>query len=132
LTVVQTRDQATRGQHNQEGPRDRVVNNLVVKTPRSVPIGVQMADHNEDELNGYSRKGLPDLLGAALRGSNQAAFEVARSTADLVLPALSEHTMGQLPQMLATVVEARLMGLNPYAAPAAEVHRRNLREALKG
>jgi glucose-6-phosphate isomerase len=33
--------------------------------------------------------------------------------------------------MLATVVEARLMGVNPYAQPGAEVARRNLFAALK-
>src|SRR5205807_5304359 len=115
LTVVQTRDLHARGQHHQEGPRDRVINNLVVKNPRAVPITVQMAERNEDELNALNRKGLPDLLGAALRATNQAYAEAARPTADLVVPTLSEHTMGQLLQMLmlATVVEGRLMGVNP-------------------
>src|SRR5262249_52052138 len=32
LTIVQTHDLYTRGQQNQEGPRDRVINNLVVKS----------------------------------------------------------------------------------------------------
>jgi glucose-6-phosphate isomerase len=134
LTVVQTRDLQTRGQQLQEGPRDRVVNNLVVKTPRAVPILVQMADHNEDELNAWARKGLHDLQNASHRASTQAQFEVARPSADLVLPALSEHTMGQLLQMLmlATVVEGRLMGVNPYGAPGVEVVSRHVREAMKG
>jgi glucose-6-phosphate isomerase len=133
LTLVQTRDLYARGQHHQEGPRDRLINNLVVKNPRSIPITVQMADHNEDELNAYSRKGLPDLMNATLRGANQAYFDVARPTADLVLPALSEHTMGQLLQMLmlATVVEGRLMGVNPYSQPGVEAYKRHLRENLK-
>ena len=34
LTTVQTRDLHARGQQHQEGPRDRVINNLVVKTPQ--------------------------------------------------------------------------------------------------
>jgi glucose-6-phosphate isomerase len=126
LTTVLPRDLYARGQQHQEGPRDRVINNLVVKNPRAVPIQVQMADHNEDDLNGYSRKGLPDLLNASLRGANRAYFDVARPTADLVVPTLSEHTMGQLLQMLmlATVVEGRLMGLNPYGQPGVEPARR--------
>jgi glucose-6-phosphate isomerase len=133
LSVVQTRDLYTRGQQQQEGPRDRVINNLVVKNPRSIPITVQMADHNEDELNAYSRKSLPDLMSAALRGANQAYFDAGRPTADLVLPALSEHTMGQLLQMLmlATVVEGRLMGVNPYSQPGVEAYKRHMREYLK-
>ena len=51
LTAVQTRDLHSRGQQHQEGSRDKVINNLVVKTPRDVPIMIGMADHNEDDLN---------------------------------------------------------------------------------
>jgi glucose-6-phosphate isomerase len=133
LTIVQTRDLHSRGQQHQEGPRDRYINNLVVKSPRSIPILVQMADQNQDELNAYSRKGLPDLMSAALRGTNQAYYDVGRPTADLVVPTLSEHTMGQLLQMLmlATVIEGRLMGINPYGQPGVEAYKRNMRELLK-
>jgi glucose-6-phosphate isomerase len=133
LTSVPTGDLHTRGQQHQEGPRDRSINNLIVKAPRSIPIMVQMADHNEDELNVYARKGLPDIANAALRGTNQAYFDVGRPTADLIVPTLSEHTMGQLLQMLmlATVVEGRLMGINPYGQPGVEAYKRNMRELLK-
>jgi glucose-6-phosphate isomerase len=133
LTVVQTRDLHTRGQQHQDGPRDRVINNLVVKTPHTVPILVQMADHNEDDLNRYNRKGLPDIMQAALVGVNRAYHEVGRPTTDLEVPTLSEHTVGQLLQMLmlATVVEARLMGVNPYGQPGVEVYRRHLFDNLK-
>src|SRR5262249_29033632 len=134
LTIVQTRDLHSRGQQHQEGPRDRVINNLVVKGPRAIPIGVQMADHNQDELNAYARKTLPDLLTAALRGTNEVYHAAARPTADLVVPTLSEHTMGQLLQMLmlATVVEGRLMGVNPYGQPGVEAYKRGMREQLNG
>jgi glucose-6-phosphate isomerase len=134
LTMVGPRDLHARGQQHQEGPRDRLINNLIVKNPKAVPILVQMADHNEDELNQYNRKGLPDVLNATLAGVNQGYYEVARPTADLVLPVLSEHTMGQLMQMLmlATVVEARLMGVNPYGQPGVEVYKRHREELLKG
>jgi glucose-6-phosphate isomerase len=133
LTVVQTRDLHSRGQQHQEGPRDRVINNVIVKQSRTVPIPVHMADRNEDDLNAYSRKGLPDLMNAALRGVNQAYLEAARPTADLVMPAISEHTMGQLMQMLmlATVVEGRLMGINPYGQPGVEAYKRKMKEILK-
>jgi glucose-6-phosphate isomerase len=133
LTLVGTRDLHVRGQQHQEGPRDRLINNLIVKNPKAVPLLVQMADHNEDELNQYNRKGLPDILNATLRGVNQAYHDAARPTADLVLPALSEHTMGQLLQMLmlATVVEGRLMGINPYGQPGVEAYKRFRKELLK-
>jgi glucose-6-phosphate isomerase len=50
-----------------------------------------------------------------------------------MLPAITEHTMGQLLQMLmlATVVEARMMGLNPYGEPGVEVYKANLTKHLK-
>jgi glucose-6-phosphate isomerase len=133
LTTVQMRDLHVRGQQHQEGARDRLITNLIVKSPRTVPIQVQMADHNEDELNAYARKGLPDILHAALQGVNQAYYDAARPTADLILPSLSEHTMGQLMQMLmlATVVEGRLMGVNPYGQPGAEIYKEYMRDLLR-
>ena len=59
LSMIQTRDLHTRGQHHQEGPRDRYITNLVVKNPRTVPIAVQMADRNEDGLNALAARGCP-------------------------------------------------------------------------
>jgi hypothetical protein len=35
------------------------------------PILIGMADRNEDDLNALNRKGLPDLMQAALVGTNQ-------------------------------------------------------------
>jgi glucose-6-phosphate isomerase len=133
LTVVGPRDLHCRGQMLLEGPRDRMINNLVVRSPRSVPVLVQMSDNNEDGLNALSRKGMPDLTSAALRGANQAYFEAGRPTADLVIPTLSEHTIGQLLQMLmlATVVEGRLMGINPYSQPAVDVFKHHQLDALE-
>ena len=94
---------------------------------------VQMADHNEDGLNAFARKGLPDLTNAALRGANQAYFDSGRPAADLLIPSLSEHTLGQLLQMLmlATVVEGRLMGVNPYSQPSVGVYRHHQLEFLQ-
>src|SRR5437899_148625 len=100
LTAVQTRDLHSRGQQHQEGTRDKIINNLVIKTPKTPPIQIQMADRNEDDLNSMSRKSLVDIQQAALRGTTQAYADVARPTADLILPVLSEHTVGQLMQML--------------------------------
>jgi glucose-6-phosphate isomerase len=134
LTMVGTRDLHSRGQQHQDGPRDKLINNLVVKTPKAPPIMVGMLDGNGDDLNQFNRKGLPDLMDAALRGTNLAYTEAARPTADLVVPALSEHTMGQLMQMLmlATVIEGRLMGINPYGQPGVEAYKKNMWTLLKG
>jgi glucose-6-phosphate isomerase len=133
LTTVQTRDLHSRGQQHQEGTREKMINNLVLKTPRQPPIAIGMADRNQDELNALSRKTFPDIRDAALRGTNQAYADCARPTADLILPSLSEHTMGQLMQllMLATVVEGRLLGINPYGQPGVEAYKKNMKALLK-
>ena len=133
ITSVGTRDLHSRGQQHQEGTRDKVINNLIVSTPKHQPIMIGMAERNEDDLNQYNRKGLPDIMNAAVRGTNQAYFESARPTADLIMPSISEHTMGQLLQMLmlATVVEGRLMGVNPYGQPGVEAYKRNMKSLLR-
>jgi glucose-6-phosphate isomerase len=134
VTTVGTRDLHSRGQQHQEGPRDKIINNLVLKAPRQNPIAIGMADRNEDDLNVLSRKTFPDLLQAAHQGTSQAYREAARPTADLLLATLSEHTLGQLLQMLmlATVVEGRLMGINPYGQPGVEAYKRHMQTGLKG
>jgi glucose-6-phosphate isomerase len=133
LTVVQTRDLHSRGQQHQDGARDKIINNLIIKSPQSVPIPIGMSEHNEDGLNAFNRKGLPDILDAAHRGARQAYVDAARPTADIVMPVLSEHTMGQLLQMLmlATVVEGRLMGTNPYGQPGVEAFKRHMQALLR-
>ncbi|HJZ57658.1 MAG TPA: glucose-6-phosphate isomerase, partial [Gemmataceae bacterium] len=116
-----------------EGMRDKLINNLLVRTPKHPPVMIGMADRNEDDLNQFSRKGYPDLLEAAFKGTNEAYQQVARPTADIVLPTVSEHTIGQLMQMLmlATVVEGRLMGINPYGQPGVEAYKQNMMRNLK-
>jgi glucose-6-phosphate isomerase len=133
VTTVQTRDLHSRGQQHQEGARNKFINNLIVTHPHQPPITIGMMDRNEDDLNQYNRKTYPDILTAALQGTNQAYYEAARPTADLIVPTLSEHTMGQLMQMLmlATVVEGRLMGINPYGQPGVEAYKRNMKAVLK-
>jgi glucose-6-phosphate isomerase len=133
LTMVAPRDLRARGQQHQEGMRDKIINNVVLKSPQALPIAIGMADRNEDELNALSRKTLPNIVEAALRGTNHSYAEAARPTADLVLPTLSEHTMGQLVQMLmlATVVEGRLMGVNPYGQAGGEMYLRPMMQVLK-
>src|SRR5262245_49000506 len=133
LTAVETRDLHSRGQQHQEGTRDKVINNLVVKSCKYPPIMIGMMDKNDDDLNQYNRKGYPDLMDAALHGVNQAYHEVARPTAELILPSRSEHAIGQLMQMLmlATVVEGRLMGINPYGQPGVEAYKKNMKALLK-
>jgi glucose-6-phosphate isomerase len=77
-------------------------------------------------------RSLPEFLAAAFEGTNRAYAVAARPTADILLPRLDEHTLGQLLQMLmlATVVEGRLIGVNPYGQPGVEAYKRNMNEIL--
>jgi glucose-6-phosphate isomerase len=133
LTVVYTRDLHSRGQQHQEGARDKMINNLVVKAAKHPPVMVGHNERNEDDLNQFSRRSFPDLQDAAFKGTMQAYTEAARPTADIVLPTVNEHTIGQLMQMLmlATVVEGRLMKINPYGQPGVEAYKTNMIRILK-
>ena len=56
----------------------------------------------------------------------------SRPTADILLPTLDAFTLGQLFQMfmLATVLEGRLIGINPYGQPGVEAYKNNMQEIL--
>jgi glucose-6-phosphate isomerase len=134
LTVVNTRDLHSRGQQHQEGKRDKLITNVIVERPRSEPVAVGRSELDQDDLNKLSQQTLPDILTAALAGTNQAYRDDHRPTADLRLPQLDEYTLGQLFQllMLATVTEGRLIGINPYGQPGVEAYKRNMNVILSG
>ena len=127
ITVVNTRDLHSRGQQHQEGCRDKLITNVIVESTSSPAIPVPEFASDQDDLNRYSTKTVPDVLSAAIQGTNEAYAGVERPTADLILPAVTEHTMGQFFQllMLATVVEGRMIGINPYGQPGVEAYKKN-------
>ena len=134
LTVVNTRDLHSRGQQNQEGPRDKLITNILVEQGRHQPQAIGKSDLDQDGLNELAEKTLPQILKAAFDGTNQAYREADRPTADIIVPKLDEHTLGQLFQMLmlATVVEGRLIGINPYGQPGVEAYKKNMNAILRG
>ena len=134
LTVVNTRDLHSRGQQHQEGKRDKVITNVIIKECRRDAVAVGTSDLNQDQLNELADKTLPDILTAATQGTNQAYREDSRPTADLLLPRLDEHVLGQVFQMLmlATVVEGRMIGINPYGQPGVEAYKNNMNAILRG
>ena len=71
-------------------------------------------------------------MDAAIRGTNQALEDAGRPTVDLRLPACREHVVGQILQMfmIATVVEGRLMNVNPYGQPGVEAYKQNMARLL--
>ncbi len=134
LTVVNTRDLHSRGQQHQEGKRDKIITNVIIKDCQRETIAVGTSNFNQDQLNELAEKTLPDILTAATQGTNQAYREDSRPTADLLLPRLDEHVLGQVFQMLmlATVVEGRLIGINPYGQPGVEAYKKNMNAILRG
>ncbi len=134
LTVVNTRDLHSRAQQHQEGARDRIINNLVVDSWHCDPLSFDVRPGNEDGLNALAGTTWPEFLSAAIEGTNEAYASDGRPTTTISLPAANEHALGQLFQMLmlATVVEGRLLRINPYGQPGVELYKRNMQRVLEG
>ena len=132
LTGVNTRDLHSRGQQNQQGRRDKLITNLLPGRPRHDCLGIPSREDDFDQLNQYQEIGMPEVLSAAIGGTNQAYAEDGRPTANLQLECIDEHSIGQLFQlfMLSTVVEGRLIGVNPYGQPGVEAYKRNMNSIL--
>lgn len=132
LTVVNTRDLHSRGQQHQEGRRDKLITNLLPGRPHKPPITVPKHELDQDQLNQLAGVTMPRILQAAIDGTNKAYADEQRPTTDLVMPSITEHALGQLFQMLmlATVVEGRLVGTNPYGQPGVEAYKKNMQANL--
>ena len=78
-------------------------------------ITIPTQETDPDELNQLT-KSMPELLQAAFQGTNKALREAGRPVIDIQLESTDAFSLGQYFQMLmlATVVEGRLLGLNPY------------------
>jgi len=133
LTVVNTRDLHSRGQQHQEGRRDKLFTNLFVQTPSLPPVALPRWEHDQDELNALAGKRVSDVLNAARLGTKDAYAQDRRRTAEIVVPRLNERALGELFQMLmlATAVEGRLIGINPYGQPGVEAYKRCMRSYLQ-
>ncbi len=105
---------------------------MIVGSYRSDPLAVGESSRNQDTLNDIAQKTLPDIMDAAIRGTNEALHGDGRPTTDIVLPTLDTHVLGQLFQMLmiATVIEGRLLGINPYGQPGVEQYKINMNKNL--
>jgi glucose-6-phosphate isomerase len=94
---------------------------------------VEKREGDRDQLNWLAGTTVPEALVAAEKGTNLAYNNVSRPTADLTLAQTEEASIGQLLQMLmlATVVEGRLIGVNPYGQPGVEDYKRNMKRLLE-
>jgi glucose-6-phosphate isomerase len=134
VTVVNTRDLHSRGQQHQQGRRDKLITNVIVDSYRRESLQVGESDLDQDDLNKIASKTLPQIMSAAIEGTRQAYREGKRPTADIHLPKIDESSLGQLYQMLmlATVVEGRLVGTNPYGQPGVEIYKKHMNSILRG
>ena len=132
LTTLNTRDLHSRHQQHQQGRRDKVFNNIIVEENRfdSLAIGARNAD--ADSLNEIAEKTLSEVMKATIEGTNQALRDDGRPSTNLYIPLADELHMGQLFQMmmLATVVEGRLLDINPYGQPGVEAYKENRNRLL--
>ena len=133
LTVVNSRDLHSRAQQHQEGRRDKVINNVILDSWRCDHLKIGMSDLNQDGLNELGDRSVPEIMDAAIRGTNMAFQEDGRPTTDLHLPAANESGVGQFMQMMmiATVVECRLLGINPYGQPGVEKYKQYMNQLLR-
>jgi glucose-6-phosphate isomerase len=134
ITGVNTRDLHSRGQQHQEGRRDKLITNLLPGRPRHDRLDIPARDDDFDQLNQFAGTDIPTVLNAAIGGTNQAYADDQRPTADLQLDCIDDNSIGQLFQllMLSTVLEGRLIGINPYGQPGVEAYKRNMNAILKG
>lgn len=134
LTIVNTRDLHSRGQQHQEGTRDKLITNIIVEQTNSTPVPLPKVadDRDQDQLNKLGGKDYADVMTAAIQGTNQAYADVSRPTADILLPHLDPYSVGELLQMLmlSTVLEGRLIGINPYGQPGVEAYKKNMTAIL--
>ena len=132
LTTVNTRDLHSRHQQHQQGANDKVFNNLIVENYRHDAMPIGRSDRNQDGLNDITDKTLPDIMKAAIQGTNDALHADGRPTTDLIIPELDTFALGQLFQMMmiATVIEGRLLQINPYGQPGVEQYKTNMNHYL--
>ena len=132
LTTVNTRDLHSRHQQHQQGANDKVFNNLIVDNYRHDAMPIGRSDRNQDGLNDIADKTLPDIMNAAIQGTNDALHADGRPTTDLIIPELDTFALGQLFQMMmiATVIEGRLLQINPYGQPGVEQYKTNMNHYL--
>jgi len=133
LTTLNTRDLHSRHQQHLQGKRDKVFNNIIVDENRfdSLAIGARGAD--ADSLNEIAERTLPDVMKTVIERTNQALRDDGRPSTNLYIPLVDELHMGQLFQMmmLATVVEGRLLDINPYGQPGVEAYKKNMNRLLE-
>lgn len=125
LTSVNTRDLHARGQEIQDGPRNTVVTNLVVKNFHR-DIKVPTVDGDPDGLNYLAGQAISEMQFKAMEGTAYAYARDGRPSLNVLIPEINAFTLGQIFYLfeLATVAEGYLMGINPMDQPGVEAYKK--------
>jgi glucose-6-phosphate isomerase len=132
ITMVNTRDLHSRAQQHQAGRNDKWIVNLSTRKSHTDQLNIKKSTSDVAGLNDLAGVTLGELSAAARQGTNRALCDVQRPTADIVLERGDEYGLGQFFQMmmLATVVEGKLLGVNPYGQPGVEAYKNHMRNIL--
>jgi len=142
ITAVCTRELHSRGQQHQEGTRDKVICNLVVKKPNCKPLSAKQEPGDAAELAMYEHGGpkpdvatdgffyaagtpLSKISDYAYQATDAAYAKVQRPGMTMSIGKLDEEHLGALIYLfeLATLVEGRLMAINPLDQPGVQAYK---------
>jgi glucose-6-phosphate isomerase len=132
ITMVNTRDLHSRAQQHQAGRNDKWIVNLSTRQSHTDQLNIRKSTSDVAGLNDLAGVTLGELSAAARQGTNRALCDVQRPTADIMLERGDEYGLGQFFQMMmiATVVEGKLLGVNPYGQPGVEAYKKHMRNIL--
>ncbi len=127
------RDLCVGVRQHQSGKSNQVTHNVIVNSWRQEPLPMGKSPWNQDPLNELADKTLPQIVNATIKAAHLAYKGGGRPTADINLPAADEAGLGQLFQMLmlATVLEGRLLGINPYGQTGIEKDKQVMNQLLR-
>ena len=145
LTAVCTRELHSRGQQHQEGKRDKVICNLVVREPRRAAVATAADPGDEEERQAFAEgrklkgeeKGRTDgyfyAAGQPLSAISELAYmatdtayaKAQRPGLTIGLRRVDEEHLGAMIFMfeLATLLEGRLMAINPLDQPGVQAYK---------
>ncbi|MEC7565158.1 MAG: glucose-6-phosphate isomerase [Planctomycetota bacterium] len=128
LTMVNTRDLHSRAQQHQQGRADKWIVNLSARQVRTDAVELPAMKTNWDRLNDLAGMPMSQLCVAARQGTNRALRDIGRPTMEISMLRVDEYGLGQFFQMmmLATVMEGRLLGVNPYGQPGVEAYKQQM------
>jgi glucose-6-phosphate isomerase len=112
-----------------DGQDDKVYQFFMIE---NYPEDISLPEKTEI-LDFISNKKLSDVMRAEFEGTVKALLSRGRPVVQIRMDELSPLNMGYIfmSYMMATVITAKLMGVNPYGQPAVEIGKRIAYEKLK-